>query len=433
MEGFRNKTYLTDPTGFRSKALSFNPILAGSQNSNFQALELPDYVSYADLQAQKAAAAAANQYVPVIHDDGNDHWGGGNDDHGGGGWGGNEQGDAPGSEAGTYNTGGAIPPMYAVEGSYIDELLGLANNRTAFDTTTGLMQDMVDPITATVKDAFTTVDDYAGTAYSLAEDKVKGVLGVMDPNQQRSYQDLKATSQIKSAIENQFTVPNLAVNIAQLLGEISTPEAILAKELGAPLVEKVGAFLSEHGDIGKDKRTADAARKLGVNPIAKEYASVGDYGIDDTLDPNMGAIPGDYSPKASSISKNSIDSWQDLNNYISNIEPVNPGRQLDFDSQLEAAISAELGDYTDSMETSTPSSSPSMETSTPAPSSSMSDHAAVHGSSNDGYDGGDSGHTGGNASDGSEAQSDGYGALGHSRGGRIYASQGGYVNSTGGK
>jgi len=482
MNGFRKGSYLANPTGFRASPLSLNSILAGRQNTNINTLALPDYVSYADLQAQKAAAeaAAAAAAAAAAQADngndsyssiGNDYWndqyqgdGGGWDNEGpgdfdsGGNWGGNDDDGGDYDDSFGWSDGGKIPPMYAVEGSYIDNLLGLADNRTAFDTTTGLMQNMVDPITATVKDAFTTVDDFTGTAYSLAKDKAKGALGIIDPNKQRSYQDLKATSQIKSAIENELKGPNLAVNLAQLANLISTPQAFIAKQLGVPVYNEIVETISQRNDQTEALDPSVEMESLESLPtnIGIGITNPADFNFKDF---NYGYTPAkvDTARRTSPATNFMSDLQAALAEELSTTTPATTVsssaatyNDKDFGSTSDAGHNAPSGGYTgysgEDVEASYGVSNSAKESANDVSGSPSggSSSGGGYGGSPGGY--GDDGPGGGFGDGDSDSGSGtdgaargGGGGIGggndsfRSAGGRIYASQGDYVNSVGGK
>ena len=479
MNGFRKGSYLANPTGFRASPLSLNPILAGKQNTNFNALALPDYVSYADLQAQKAAAEAAAVAAAQADNGndsyggiGNDYWndqyqgdGGGWDNEGpgdfdsGGGWGsdfGGETDDPMG-----WSTGGTIPPMYAAKGNYIDNLLGLPDNRTAFDTTTGLVKDNIKDIggtiTTTAQDLYNTSADFVNkqTTPTAIKDTVFNAL-VTAGLKSNPYTAPLAT--LKTAYDIIQTVNNYSKNQADQTEaldpsvEMESLEA-LPSELGAGITNPAD-FNFKDSNYGYTPAKVDTNRRStpATNFTADLEAAMAEINNEiASTTPSTTPSPTVASTAATYNSKDFVGVPT-----ISNIEPVNPGPQTDFDAQLEAAISAELGDYTNSMETSTPSASPS-----------MSDHAAVHGigsaddasggsvsgpSGSGGYGGssggyGDDGPGGGygdgdsdsgSGQDGANSGGMGGGMGGgndsfRSAGGRIYASQGGYVNSVGGK
>jgi hypothetical protein len=455
MEGFRKGSYLANPTGFRASPLFLNPILAGKQNTNFNALALPDYVSYADLQAQKAAAEAAEAAAAAAaaaaaqadngNDSygsiGNDYWndqyqgdGGGWDNEGpgdfdsGGGWGGNPD-DGGDYDDSFWSTGGTIPPMYAVEGNYVNDVLGVPDDRELFGNTRSVIGGVIDPLKEKAfKSVKAKVEQPAKTATGIG---ISQAIGALSKNNAAGLIASGLFDSITSGMSNQQVIDAL--------------NPMLDSQLYDAIYDT-----NEYGYSPGEITGIEQAPSYGIN-----VGTVPDIDMTNPANYNVKDFVGVPETPAVSVPETpTISSWQDLNSYISNIEPVNPGPQTDFDAQLEAAISAELGDYTNSMETSTPSASPS-----------MSDHAAVHGSADDasggsvsgpsgsgGYGGssggyGDDGPGGGygdgdsdsgSGQDGANSGGMGGGMGGgndsfRSAGGRIYASQGGYVNSVGGK
>jgi len=502
MEGFRNKTYLTDPTGFRSKALSFNPILAGSQNRNFQPLALPDYVSYADLQARKAAEEAAARRaaaaVPQVDngndsygDIGNDYWngqyqgdGGGyntsvnsgpgdfdsgtnwgyeddyysndNDggDHGGGGggWGGNEQGDAPGSDAGTWNAGGTIPPMYAYDGltkQERDRMAILAQQEAAKPKNTFGFTRGVPSFSQLVDNANYIKDNYdpeIGGHIDTVNDKIFKIVNPTYGN--LISQGVKAGTQALTKSTPAGLAAGLIAN--ELMKGMSNQQIVdkLNPFMSAQLYDAIYDFTDYDANPSQNDFIAEGQSKdYGVNVGTIPNIDMTDpsnYNIKDYVgipeDPeNYGAIFGNYSsPYTSGISSYNpagINSWEDLGNYIK------AGRQTNYnygltaeDTSYQEKVSQALADELSNPPTSSGNSGNSGSSSS---NQSWGDQSWGDGGSynDDGTDFGTNEYSGGQSTTGDAIQDaiNDTDQFGLSKGGKIYASQGGYVNSTGGK
>jgi hypothetical protein len=369
-------------------------------------------------------------------------------------------GDSFGAQSGDYggmmhSDGGTIPPMYAETGSFVD----------------GVTQTDLD----------------LGTAMALAKDKASSILGTITGQEKESFlagktaSELGFTSQMLDALSKPETIAGALVGLPP-------GTTTLAKEIGVPMYNAYIDFVNTYSDqgIANAALEADIAKTLSspvgiAEQTAVEEKDVGDYSIDDSISIELPSLYDKYS----------IAAQQELNTAVPSqppgigpgpatpsgipdmgITPATSSSELGAVHGISPDVDAAINDIANEIDASTTSSPPST----------MSDHANVHGpdpsppssqppgigpgpatpsygggaspsssygsgSQDDGDFGGhpgmgggsnspgnDGGHTGGGASDGSEADTGGgYGGLGHSKGGHIYASQGGYVNSTGGK
>jgi len=403
MVGFRNKLNAeiipnpynyTDP---RFEGLfNFSPIPTGKLTTN--------YVDFSDYEVPEVIVeeppAPVIPYRETASDDrGGDGPSSDDGDHGG------YAGDAPGSEAGTYNSGGNVPPMYANQGEiatntpygYSDEQR--ARQQAAHNARVKAGMD------AKIKEENAR----------LIEDAI-GIGGFLNQGQNFVTNQLTDYSNFaKSPSKENFgKVVSKSINPASIVNYALGGPPII----GAPLIEKTFDVLNEigrkFGDAGKAK-TALAKEINSItggsiynNPTAAAYSAVGDYEIDDT-NPTKGAIPGDYSPGYSKITAS----------YSLEPAVARANAEADrFRADLEAAIAeidSEYEDFTSSYSNTD-----------------FDDNGG-------GYDPDNAGHSPGsnaNASDSNTGMGMGIGGGNDGfrfAGGKIYASQGGYINSTGGK
>jgi len=123
-------------------------------------------------------------------------------------------------------------------------------------------------------------DDYLGTVAALGSDKIGGFLPGYEPktaNSGRITMDTKPTTlspeelKLSSQVMDYFTKPTNIVG------------AGLSYATGVPFLGLALDYAAKNSDEAKQKQAESAMRKSGINPLAEEYASVGDYGIDDTV------------------------------------------------------------------------------------------------------------------------------------------------------
>ena len=338
----------------------------------------------------------------------------------GSGLGGHASSGAPGhggfDGGGWWNTGGTIPPMYANQGmiatndpyDYSDEQR--ARQQAAHDAKTKAGMD-------------------AMIAREHKEMMEEALLGYVPEPVQKAYSGITNFFSNKAAPYTDFA-KNPSINTANKAIESAiTPATMVSYGLGLPpgigpaALEGLYNGLSYLGSTYGDQAKADRALKAEINeitggsifnnPTAAAENAVGDYNIDDT-DPNMGAIPGNYAPPSSNITtvSNPITGAPTYSGFV-------PSTYDDFMADVAAeiaAIDSEYQDFTDSY--------------------SNTDFDDDDGG---GYDPDNAGHSPGsnaNASDSNTGMGMGIGGGNdgfRSAGGHIYASQGGYVNSTGGK
>ena len=334
----------------------------GYLNSNFEGLfnyaPIPvgplttNYVDFSDYGVEDVAPVEApvQRYLPS--DDGSE-----GDGEGGGG----------------FSNGGTIPPMYANQGMLMDdkEIGGFINeglNYISNKTTAAVNQP-----------AKTAAKTMLGQALSTAVNPVLGTAG--------------------SAIAD------------SLMAGMSNQQVIDKANpfMDAQLYDAIYDF-SDYSPA-QNALPGHVAVQTGINPLANEYASVGDYGIDDT-NPTMGAIPGNYSPPVANITTVSNPMPATVSPEITKSTPA-----TNFKADLEAAIK-EISNEIDNSGYGN------------------NDDGMGGGSGGGGFGDGDS--DSGSGTDGANSGGMGGGMGGgndsfRSGGGRIYASQGGYVNSVGGK
>jgi len=328
--------------------------------------------------------------------DGGNH--GGHDGHSGGNASDGSEADTGGGYGGLgHSDGGTIPPMYANRGNLVNDMLGIADNRKPFDTTLGLLSN--------------AAEDIGGTVNKASENIYKGITDYTAPYKNFANDPSKKT--FDKVLAASLTLPNM-LNFA-----LEGPAVV-----GAPLLKGGFDLLNYLGNTYGDQAKADRALKAEINeitggsifnnPTAAAENAVGDYSIDDTLDPNIGAIPGNYSPPSSNITtvSNPITGAPTYNDFVASTYD-------DFMADVAAEIAAIDSEYQDF----------------------TSSYSNYNQDDNDGggYDPGNAGHSPGsnaNASDPNTGMGMGIGGGNdgfRSAGGKIYASQGGYVNSTGGK
>ncbi|MDA7651339.1 hypothetical protein N8602_00135 [bacterium] len=394
--------------GFRDNVNYFNldPITAGPQ--------VTDYIDFSNFVPSYVPPPPPPAPAPVVDSGGgnndlpsgigNDYWndqyqgdGGGWDNEGPGDFGGGDNyGGGPAEDTDDpmgWSDGGTIPPMYANRGNLVNDMLGIADNRKPFDTTIGLLNN--------------AAEDLGGTINKTSENIYKGIKDYAAPY--TNFTDKPSKNTFDEMLAASLTPSNM-------LNYTAGGPAVV----GAPLIEGAFDFLNyigkTYGDesIAKQKAYKDYVTDIVGNPIAAAEAAVGDYGIDDTLDPNIGAIPGNYAPPSSNITtvSNPITGTPVYNDFVASTYD-------DFMADVAAEIAAIDSEYQDF-----------------TPSYSNTDFDDDDGG---GYDPGNAGHSPGssaNASDPNTGMGMGIGGGNdgfRSAGGHIYASQGGYVNSTGGK
>jgi hypothetical protein len=285
----------------------------------------------------------------------------------------NSEGDG---EGGGFSHGGAIPPMYANQGMLMDdkEIGGFINeglNYISNKTTAAANQ----PAKVAAKTAL-------GQALSAASNPVLGTAATA------------IADSLMAGMSNQ-----------QVIDKVNP-------FMDAQLYDAIYDF-SDYSPA-QNALPGHVAVQTGINPLADEYASVGDYGIDDT-NPTMGAIPGDYSPPVANITVVSNPMPTTVSPEVTKSTPA-----TNFKADIEAAIEEISNDNNNSVSGDGGYGN--------------NDDGMGGGSGGGGYGDGDS--DSGSGTDG--ANSGGGGIDGgndsfRSMGGRIYASQGGYVNSVGGK
>jgi hypothetical protein len=367
---------------------------------------------------------------------------GSNDDHSGAGMGntgsdntGGSTGGSPSSGAGTdpdanddsgmsggrWSHGGAIPPMYANQGEIA------TNDPYKYSKEQRARQQAE-------HDAMTKAGMNAKLAREKEEMFQEKLGGYVPETVKQAYSGITNFFSNKAAPLTDLAENPTIDNLNKAIGATVTPASGVSYMLGLPpgigpaVVEGFYDGISYLGNTYGDQAKADRALKAEINritggstsnnPIAAAENKVGDYGIDDTkpdLDPNMGAIPGSYAPPSSNITtvSNPITGTPVYNSFVASTYD-------DFMADVAAEIAAIDSEYQDFT-------------------SSYSNYNQDDNDGGGGYDPGNAGHSPGsnaNASDpntgmgmGMEGGNDGF----RSAGGKIYASQGGYVNSTGGK
>jgi len=394
MAGFIRNPLTT--SGFLDTSLGYKPY--GYSNNNFEGLfnyaPIPvgsstiNYVDFSDYEVPEYVAPV-EETVPVYVDTGGDGDSGGGP--GRGGHGGHSGGNAAdGSEADTgggygalgHSDGGAIPPMYANQGMLMDdkEIGGFINeglNYISNKTTAAANQ----PAKVAAKTAL-------GQALSAASNPVLGTAATA------------IADSLMAGMSNQ-----------QVIDKVNP-------FMDAQLYDAIYDF-SDYSPA-QNALPGHVAVQTGINPLADEYASVGDYGIDDT-NPTMGAIPGDYSPPVANITVVSNPMPTTFSPEVTKSTPA-----TNFKADLEAAIE-EISNEIENNNNSV--SGPSGD--------------GGYGNNDDGMGGGSGGGGFGDgdsdSGSGTDGANSGGGGIGggndsfRSMGGRIYASQGGYVNSVGGK
>ena len=408
--------------GFRDDVnyFNFDPITAGPQVTDYIDFSnfVPSYVS-----PPPAPVSSSNYYGG----DGDGWDGGGGDDNGSGS--GNSSGGggsvgAGGSNAGhsgdhgsKFSDGGTIPPMYANQG-----MIATNDPYNYSDEQRARQQAEHDAMTKAGMDAM--------IAREHKEMMEEALLGYVPEPVQKAYSGITNFFSNEAAPYTDFA-KNPSINTANKAIESTiTPATMASYSLGLPprigpaALEGLYNGLSYLGNTYGDQAKADRALKAEINkitggsifnnPTAAAENAVGDYGIDDTLDPNIGAIPGNYAPPSSNITtvSNPITGTPVYNDFVASTYD-------DFMADVAAEIAAIDSEYQDF----TPS------------------YSNYNQDDNDGggYDPGNAGHSPGsnaNASDSNTGMGMGMGGGNdgfRSAGGHIYASQGGYVNSTGGK
>ena len=462
MQGFRilnpNLAPLANPTvdpGFRDDTSipSFDPILEGLQNKNFTALKLPKYVSYEEQVAKEKAAAAAaaakkakqksdqgNTQVGI----GNDYWngqyqgdGGGWDNEGPGDFGG---GDNYGGGAAEdtddpmgWSYGGKIPPMYAYDGltkQERDRIAILAQQEAAKPKSTFDFTPSVPSLSQLAENANKIKENIGGTISTTSQNLFNTGSDILkQETTPKAIQDKVFNAFITASLKsNPYTAPLAAFktvyDIAQTVNNYAENQKDQTETLDPGF------------NPGSTYEPLPSELNTGItNPADFNFKDFNyGYNIDNVIANNYGAIPSDYSsPSTSGITEydpTAINSWEDLGSYIS------AGLQNDYDYGL----TSEDTSYNEKV-----SQALADELSNPP----TSGGSSFSGNSS----GGDSWGDGGMGFDASDAASgaddpmgDGSGSFGanddddggdydpsFSKGGYVYASQGGYVNSTGGK
>ena len=254
----------------------------------------------------------------------------------------------------------------------------------------------------------------------------EALLGYVPEPVQKAYSGITNFFSNKAAPYTNLAKNPTIDNANKAVESTITPATMVSYGLGLPpgigpaALEGLYNGLSYLGNTYGDQAKADRALKAEINeitggsifnnPTAAAENAVGDYGIDDTnpdLDPNMGAIPGDYTPPTTNITGTPT--------YSGFVASTYDDFMADVAAEI-AAIDSAHQDFT----------------------SSYSNYNQDDNDGN-GYDPGNAGHSPGsnaNASDPNTGMGMGMGGGNdgfRSAGGKIYASQGGYVNSTGGK
>jgi len=485
MQGFRilnpNLAPLANPTvdpGFRDDTSIpfFDPILEGLQNKNFTALKLPKYVSYEEQVAKEKAAAAAKKakqnqgggggdgysgpgnyqigntgtfkqmtysdhHSSGIHDGGNDHGDGGHASEGGSG--GGHSGGGYGGDGPDWSHGGKIPPMYAYDGltkQERDRIAILAQQEAAKPKSTFDFTPSVPSLSQLAENANKIKENYDPEIGGVISKADRVVYNLMNPTASNvlSQATKLGTTALTGSTPAGYMTGLIANDLMKGMSNQQIADKIFAdKQLYDAVYDFTDYDASpSQTDFIAEGQSKDYGVNVGTIPNI-DMTNFSNYNIKDYVGipekpENYGGIFGNYSsPSTSGITEydpTAINSWEDLNSYIS------AGLQNDYDYGL----TSEDTSYNEKV-----SQALADELSNPPTSGGSSFSGSSSGGDNDGGMGFDASDA---ASGADDPMGDGSGSFGanddddggdydpsFSKGGYVYASQGGYVNSTGGK
>ena len=348
------------------------------------------------------------------NDGGHASEGGSGGGHGGGGYG----GDGP-----DWSHGGTIPPMYANQGMVMPDMPEKEIN--SFQDLTGKLSTMtgipsnIGTVTDQQKSSFDKGQavGYTDKGYGMVMDALSAAPAMAKDYVEKEI-DTAKENPLEAAVK---ALTNFGVTKAFDLKAFS-PQAIVASAIINDIFDSQYSGLLD-GPNSEVDMSANNTTGYTSNPSqmdASSHPSFGNIESIESVSPDIDAAINDIANEIDTPTTSSPPSTISDHANVHGPDPSPPSSQPPGIGPGPATPSYDGG------------MSPS-----PSYGSGMQDdgdfggHPGMGGGSNS--PGNDGGHTGGGAMDGSEAQSDGYGGLGHSKGGHIYASQGGYVNSTGGK
>jgi len=348
------------------------------------------------------------------NDGGHASEGGDGGGHGGGGYG----GDGP-----DWSHGGTIPPMYANQGMAMPgmpekEINSFQDLTGKLSTMTGIPSN-IGTVTDQQKSSFDKGQavGYTDKGYGMVMDALSAAPAMAKDYVEKEI-DTAKENPLEAAVK---ALTNFGVTKAFDLKAFS-PQAIVASAIINDIFDSQYSGLLD-GPNSEVDMSANNTTGYTSNPSqmdASSHPSFGNIESIESVSPDIDAAINDIANEIDTPTTSSPPSTISDHANVHGPDPSPPSSQPPGIGPGPA----------------TPSYGGGM-SSSPSYGSGMQDdgdfggHPGMGGGSNSPGNGG--GHTGGGAMDGSEAQSDGYGGLGHSKGGHIYASQGGYVNSTGGK